>query len=121
SFWTDDANVLWVGTNGGGLNRFDRSSGVFRRYRHDPDNPASLGRGQVRAILGASDGGLWVGMSASGLNRFDPATETFIRYRHDPEDPNSLSDDAVWALHKDNEGALWAHRQARERYRLMGD
>jgi hypothetical protein len=34
--------VLWIGTESGGLNRFERQSGTFTRYRHDPHDPTSL-------------------------------------------------------------------------------
>ncbi len=38
----DRQGVLWVGTQDGGLNRFDRKTGRFKVYRNDPNDPQSL-------------------------------------------------------------------------------
>ncbi len=34
--------VLWLGTSGGGLDRFDPATETFTHYRHNPDDPSSL-------------------------------------------------------------------------------
>ncbi|MEJ2065612.1 MAG: two-component regulator propeller domain-containing protein, partial [Reinekea sp.] len=34
--------VLWLGTSGGGLDRFDPATETFTHYRHDPEDPSSL-------------------------------------------------------------------------------
>ncbi len=39
----DRAGMLWIGTRDGGLNRYDGRKKTFKRYRHDPDDPHSLG------------------------------------------------------------------------------
>ena len=46
----DRAGALWVGTHGAGLNRFDRRRGLWRRYLHDADDPASLAHNAVRVV-----------------------------------------------------------------------
>ncbi len=33
-----EPGVLWVGSHSDGLTRFDRRTGTFTRYRHDPDD-----------------------------------------------------------------------------------
>src|SRR5688572_18652262 len=38
----DSAGFIWAGTSAEGLNRLDRRSGKFVRYRHNPDDPNSL-------------------------------------------------------------------------------
>ncbi|HEY4965978.1 MAG TPA: hypothetical protein VII28_06240, partial [Puia sp.] len=39
--WVDSLNVLWVGTFGAGLDRFDPVTNSFRHFRHDPKNKSS--------------------------------------------------------------------------------
>lgn len=38
----DNPNILWLGTHGGGVDRFDKQRRVFTHYKHDPTNPNSL-------------------------------------------------------------------------------
>jgi signal transduction histidine kinase/ligand-binding sensor domain-containing protein len=108
----DRAGEVWLGTGqgvfeaGSGLDRFNRSTGTFVHYRHDPGDPASLGSGDVWAVLEDRQGRLWVGTDG-GLNRLDRSSETFTRYQHDPDDPFSLATDQVPAILEDSAGRLW--------------
>ncbi|MEX0598991.1 MAG: two-component regulator propeller domain-containing protein, partial [Rhodothermales bacterium] len=105
----DRTGTLWAGNHHdphGGLNRYDRATDSFTRYRHDPDDPESLSHPMTTSLVEDSEGMLWVG-THGGLVRFDPETETFTRYRHDPDDPNSLSHDQVRVLYEDRQGTLW--------------
>lgn len=104
--YIDREGTLWVGTYGGGLNRFDPETETFTRFQHDPDDPTSLSRDSVTVILEDHTATLWVG-TMGGLNRFDRETETFTHYRHDPENPTSLGNDQVRALFEDRRGTLW--------------
>ena len=38
----DNEGIMWIACFGGGLNRFDRRTGKFIHYRHDPKNTASI-------------------------------------------------------------------------------
>ena len=103
----DVAGALWVGTYGGGLNRFDPESEEVTRYQHDPEDTASLSNDDIRALASDSDGTLWVGTRGGGLCRLDPASGIFHRYRHDPGDAGSLPHDDIRSLHLDSQGRLW--------------
>jgi len=103
----DPSGALWLGTNTGGLNRFDPHSGQFTHYRTDTANPQSISHNDVAAICLDGNGILWVGTNGGGLNRFDPQTQQFTRYQNDPANPHSLSQNAVAAIYEDRAGALW--------------
>ena len=79
----DDHGDLWIGTWGGGLDKFDPTTERFTHYRHNPDNPNSISGDRVKTLARDSRGYLWVGTIDAGLNKFDPATGTFTRYRND--------------------------------------
>jgi ligand-binding sensor domain-containing protein len=38
----DSGNVLWIGTWGGGLNRYDAQTETFTRFMHHPDDTTSI-------------------------------------------------------------------------------
>lgn len=112
--YVDRDGTLWVGTTGGGLDRFDPATETFTHYRHDPNDATSLSDDVVTAMLEDSQGTLWVGTgglgligSGGGLNRFDRETGTFTRYLHDPDDSRSLSDNQVRVIYEDRAGTLW--------------
>ncbi len=100
----DRTGLIWVGTEGGGLNKLNPAMAVFRLYR-GIDNGSPLG-----VVVGFHQdraGAVWVGTDGSGLHRFDPATEQFTSYYHDPNDPESLSCDNLWSIDADPAGDLW--------------
>ena len=97
----DHSGNLWAGTYGHGLLRFDRGTGQFKAYRHNPADPYSLSDDFVSSLLVDHNGTLWAA-SSEALNRFDPATERFSVYKLDPQrKPFYLE------LVEDREGALW--------------
>lgn len=102
----DEEGAIWVGTIGGGLNRFDRETVTFTHYLHDPDDPSSISNNNIRSVYVDREGVIWAG-TENGLNRFDAATKEFKHYNHDPVDPGSLSGAIVTALREDREGILW--------------
>lgn len=75
SFCVDKKGTTWVGTNGGGLNRFDEATQTFKAYTVNnglPDN-------SVYSILEDDNGNLWMGTNR-GICRFNTATESCRNY-----------------------------------------
>ena len=130
AIYEDKQGTIWVGTgspfvndegvvpNEGGLNRFDKKTGKFIRYLHDPRNPHSLVDNRIRAIFEDSHGNFWVGTAGDGLHSLDRTTGVFTRYPYDPTHPQKLSrppvrklfpwcDDHITFITEDASGALW--------------
>ncbi len=104
----DAEDQLWIGTDGGGLARWN-GAGAFTRYQHDPEDPNSLAGDRVRALLHDSQGDLWIGTYESGLDRLvrDGDGVRFEHFRHDPEDPGSLSSEGLRLIYEDSQGRVW--------------
>lgn|GEM_PF-858546 len=102
----DREGAIWIGTVGGGLNRFDRKTGTFTHYKNKPDNPESLSLDYVTGILEDHSGTLWIGTSY-GLNRFNPGRKNFTQYYKNPHKPNSLSNNLISILFQDKSGTTW--------------
>ena len=98
--------TLWIGTQGGGLNQFNRGKNLFIHYRCDPANPNSIVDNNVRALLEDRSGMLWIGTN-SGLCQFDRTAKKFIRYTADANNPYSLSNNVVFSIHEDRLGFIW--------------
>ncbi len=98
----DRIGGLWVGTYGAGLSRFDRSTGLFKTYLHDPDRASSLSSNIVSRMLIDHVGTMWVA-TYNGLDRFDPRSETFTVYKQDTKS----DDEEYFNLTEDKGGFLW--------------
>ena len=103
----EEKGVLWIGTDGGGLNKFDQEKEIFTCYRHDISDPYSLSHDVVCSLYRDKSGVLWVGTWGGGLNTFDEENETFTHYKHNPSNPYSLSHDIVPAIFEDKNGTMW--------------
>lgn len=66
----EPAKFLWVGTNGGGLNRLNKSSGTFERFTQKDGLPNDV----IYGILSDSENNLWLS-SNKGLSRFNFETK----------------------------------------------
>lgn len=105
TFAEDEKGNLWVGTNGGGLLYFNRLTGLYTRYQHDPKNINSISSNVIVSLLYDKNHHLWIGTYLKGLNKFDG--KKFTRYTHDPHNPNSLSGTSVYKIFEDSTGRLW--------------
>jgi len=124
SLYEDKEGVLWVGTGivfdtktkEGGLNKFNRETGKFTRYLHDPNDPHSLISNKVRAIFEDSKGNFWVGTDGDGLHLMNRQNGTFERLTYDPLHPEKLSRppvekrngiDHITFITEDVSGKIW--------------
>jgi two-component system, sensor histidine kinase ChiS len=102
----DRDGVVWAGTFGRGLNRYDPATGRNQRYLARPQQPGGLSSALIRAVVADGRGGIWVGTMA-GLDYLPCGCDSFTVLRHDPGDPRSLADDVVLCLFVDRDGGLW--------------
>jgi ligand-binding sensor domain-containing protein len=109
----DRSHNIWVGTYGHGLLRFDRRTGEFTTYRHNPEDPYSLSDNFVSRLLVDHNGVLWAA-SSRALNRFDATTNRFTNYKPGPQNGSLFYLELV----EDSNGALWlgTHSSGLERF-----
>ncbi|MGB5688529.1 MAG: two-component regulator propeller domain-containing protein, partial [Woeseiaceae bacterium] len=86
--YEDSAGLVWVGTFGGGLHRFDNTTQSFTGFVNDVENNKTISGNEVTAIFEDSDGRFWVGTTA-GLNLLDRSSGNFVRYLKDDSDLTS--------------------------------
>jgi DNA-binding CsgD family transcriptional regulator len=98
--------VAWIGTTRGGINKCLAGAARFAHFKHDRQDPGSLGRNDVRSLDAAGPGRVWVGFD-EGLDEFDERTGRLRSFRHDPGDGNGLGPGAVQAIHEDSRGRFW--------------
>ncbi len=67
SLYLDKTGIVWIGTNGGGVNKFDPERKQFYHIRKTID-PTSLSYNKIRSMYEDSHGSLWIGTEGGGLN-----------------------------------------------------
>lgn len=104
--YEDRQGRLWIGTHGGGLNRFDPETETFTRYTHGPDSPKGLSSNFILDICLDSEDILWVS-TFFGLNRLDLQSNEIKRVEARPDDPEGLPDQNVLSMCNAPDGYLW--------------
>ena len=105
--YEDHSGELWIGTQGGGLCKYDRARDVFIRYSYEKGNPNSLCGNQIESIFETDQHVLWIGCG-NGLNKYNRESDDFIRYYPD-ENKEKLEANVnyVGAITQDKTGQLW--------------
>jgi len=101
----DKDGLIWFGTTEG-LNSFDKNTGRFTQYKHNPNNLNNLSNNSLWTVFVDRDGLIWAG-TESGLNSYNKRTDKFRCYKNQPGNSNSLSSNQIRAIAEDKEGNLW--------------
>jgi class 3 adenylate cyclase/ligand-binding sensor domain-containing protein/predicted metal-dependent HD superfamily phosphohydrolase len=76
SVYEEPEGVLWIGTYGGGLNKFEIATEKFTHYTEEQ----GLANNSIYGIIGSNeDNVIWVSTNF-GLSKFNYVTETFVNY-----------------------------------------
>lgn len=91
----DRQKTLWIGTDGGGLNRL--MAGKFTALRQSD----GLAHDIVRSLFEDSSGNLYVGTWGGGVSRLSQGKFTVLTSR------TGLTSDQIWTFFEDREKSLW--------------
>lgn len=97
--------VLYLATEKG-LNILDISTGRFRSYQHESNDPYSISDDAVYTIFKDNKGGVWSGTFFGGLNYHSENVPAF-EYYYSSGGRNSLSGNAVSAFLEDDNNRFW--------------
>jgi ligand-binding sensor domain-containing protein/AraC-like DNA-binding protein len=111
TIFEDRKKVLWIGTDGGGLNRMDAgknkdSAPSFTRFTENPAKTETFGLDHVTAINEDRYGTLWIG-TQNGLLEYNRENETFKRYKAVSGNNSTISHNYIRRIYKDRAGILW--------------
>ncbi len=67
SLYLDKTGIVWIGTNGGGINKLNPNKKQFKHIKKTL-SPTSLSYDKIRAIYEDSNNTLWIGTEGGGLN-----------------------------------------------------
>lgn len=106
TLYADDENdIIWVGTEIGGISKMFPSRLSVINYYHQQNLPGSLSRNPVNAIVEDEYQTLWVGTVEGGLNCRLKGSDTFLHYT--TESPAYLAHNTVSVLVIDDKDRLY--------------
>ncbi len=108
----DRQEFLWIGTNGGGLDRLDLQTFHWEHFKTDASDSGSLSHNEIRSLYQDQSGSIWIGTNGGGLNRLEPNNRTFTRYQtQSSHSSTSISNDYVRTILEDRNGRFWIGTQ----------
>jgi len=103
----DASGIIWVGTEKGGLNKYDALKQEFTVYRQDPTTPNSLSSNNILTLYIDRTNIMWIGTYLGGINKWNRSNNAMKVYRHNPFSPTSLSSSQVRSIYEDKTGTIW--------------
>lgn len=116
--YEDKSGVLWIATNGGGINKLDLATQAFNHFKGGTNSSDGLPDGHVMAFTQDTSGALWLSVDTHGLFRFDEKNRRFLSYQEIYPQAESIKNNRIWALHADKHDQLWIGTLGAGLYRL---
>ena len=104
--YRDRSDIIWVGTNGFGLNIHDPKANRFATFRRPESRSSRMAGFSVYTIFEDRSGTLWV--DAGLLYQWNRKTGAFRSFETTSDRPADFGNTGVWALVEDPPGSLWA-------------
>ena len=112
SILKDKREQVWLGTKAG-LYCLDETTGTYKAYTHDPNDPNSINDNSIYDIHEDAKGNLWFA-TLNGLNKlnWDRADDKvmFKQYHNNQDVPNSLPSNKLIAIEEINEQLFFGSR-----------
>ncbi|MBT4286126.1 MAG: PAS domain S-box protein [Deltaproteobacteria bacterium] len=104
-----NSNIIWWGTWGSGLLKFNKSTGnisYLTSSSGDPDEAVSAN--SISYLYQDNSGMIWLSTRGGGLDKFNPRTEKVIaKYKHIPADPETINSNTVHQIYKHSVSGYW--------------
>ncbi|MFB6340967.1 two-component regulator propeller domain-containing protein [Saccharicrinis sp. FJH62] len=103
-FTSDNYNNVYVGTDHGGLNYWNRKTGKFIYYPHAPEYISGT---NIKCMTSDSSGKIWIGTYEGGISCFNPVTKKFKYYTSERKLKGALQSNNIYTLAFDKQNNLW--------------
>lgn len=103
----DNAGLIWVATDHGGINLLDKTSLRTRYLVNQEDDNRSIKQNSIVSLFKDNDGIVWIGTFKKGISYYHPAIKKFPLTRHYGSNLKSLPHDDVNRFCEDAKGNLW--------------
>lgn len=107
SMCPDSKGYLWIGTDNGGLNRFDPIKKVFKHYKNNPNDESSLSNNSIWAVEEDHVGRIWVGTYSQGMDVIDPYRKKFGHVSLSTKKKMKIKSKVIEGFTETSDGIIW--------------
>jgi len=102
-----DSQYLWIGTQGGGLNRMELTSGKIKHYFAKNNRSNSISNNSIWALFIDKKKNLWIGMEDNMLNRLNLKTNKITKFDFIEKSKNIVVKTSIRTIYQDSKGNIW--------------
>ncbi len=106
SLYSDKRGIVWIGTEKGGVNRYNIYQNTFNGFVHSKFDNNSLSHSTINSIYRDGDQ-LWVGTAGGGLNLVEMKTKRIHRFVYNPANPKGIISDFISSVVKASDGKIY--------------
>jgi signal transduction histidine kinase/ligand-binding sensor domain-containing protein/DNA-binding response OmpR family regulator len=103
----DDKNIIWIGTDHGGINLINKTDFSSRFLLSREEDPKSVAENAIYALYKDNFGIIWCGTYKRGISYFTENMLKFPLFKHNHADKQSLSYNDVNCFAEDKKGNIW--------------
>jgi signal transduction histidine kinase/ligand-binding sensor domain-containing protein len=103
----DKYGNMWLGTQGGGLNKYNPATEKITYFFADKEKANALKSNFINDLLLDRNQQLWIATEDGGLSMLNIDDESIITFKHDDNNPSSLPSDKISCLCKDKQNNIW--------------
>jgi signal transduction histidine kinase/ligand-binding sensor domain-containing protein/DNA-binding response OmpR family regulator len=103
----DGDGDIWIGTDGDGLNLFNRETGNFKHFKAGSNNTFGLSSNVILSLFVDSDNQLWIGTYNGGLCKYNKKSNQIEVFHNEATATGSLSSKNISAIEEDDDGNLF--------------
>ncbi len=107
SLQQDNQDNIWICTDHGGINIFNKRNNSIRYILHNDDERKSLSQNSITASYKDNSGIIWLGTYKQGISYYHENIIKFPIYKRQSSDPSSLPFDDVNKFVEDAKGNIW--------------
>ncbi|WP_407431533.1 two-component regulator propeller domain-containing protein [Arcticibacter sp.] len=103
----DKDGFVWIGTNGGGINLYNPTTGYMEKLLNNPLNAEDVNHPShpvIRALTTDRAGNMWIGSFGGGISVWNPLTKKFRFYTREK---SGLPTNYITTIHEDKKGNVW--------------
>jgi len=103
----DHDGDIWIGTDGDGLNLFNRESGNFKHFKASLNDVDGLSSNVILSLFVDSDNQLWIGTYKGGLCKYNKRNNRVEVFSVGKNSGKNLSSENISAITEDDDGNIY--------------